>query len=152
MIFAGADGDRVDGGDGNDTLYGDDGDDLMIGGRGSDTMEGGQGSDRFEIGVYMFDGSDPGVAPDVITDLETDPLGHDVLDVSRAFAELGLHFATAQDAIDQGYLRVVSVGNGDALETQVQIAASGHGDGATWTAVAVVGVPSGDVGAWMFDV
>src|SRR5262249_36544237 len=144
VLRGGAGIDYLNGGDDADRLNAGDGDDFLYGGRGTDTMTGGAGADTFMLAREYGDDGQPELPADVITGLETDPAAHDLIDVRHALPRFETPFASAHEAIDQGYLRVVDSDSGDAL-------VQARGDQAdAWQTVGVLqGVSADSVGEWM---
>src|SRR5205823_9376535 len=134
LLGSGGD-DWLAGGAGNDLLNGGDGADTLSGGDGADTLVGGAGIDCFQLAIGLnADGSADGTI-DTIADLETDPAAHDTIDVYDALAYFGVSVASAQDAIAQGYVRVIDDPAG-ADQALVQVSASAGGD--AWQTIAAL--------------
>lgn len=114
--LVGGDGaDRLIGGWGNDTLRGDAGDDIINGGSGDDTLEGGKGLDTLTgswgrdtfVADLNFDGWNPHLsAADVVTDFNPFGWPRDCIDLRLILDKTTFTGTTAQEAYDQGYIRL----------------------------------------------
>lgn len=115
-VEGGAGQDFVSGGAGNDTVRGNDDADVLDGGAGSDRLDGGKGQDTLTGGEgrdYFIAGADDVAwnahshVWDVVTDFN--PYGstdRDCLDLRLVMDQTTFTGTTAQQAYDQGYLRL----------------------------------------------
>jgi Ca2+-binding RTX toxin-like protein len=115
-LEGGAGNDKLYGGNGNDTLRGGDGDDMISGGDGRDVIDGGKGQDTLTGGAgrdFFMARPDDVVWNghssqwDIITDFN--PYGstdRDCIDLRLIMAQTEFTGTTAQEAYEQGYLRL----------------------------------------------
>jgi Ca2+-binding RTX toxin-like protein len=114
-VEGGAGQDFVSGGAGNDTVRGNDDADILDGGAGDDRMDGGKGQDRLTGGEgrdYFI--ANPGDlswnahahAWDVITDFTPGGWPRDCIDLRLIMDATTFTGTTAQQAYDQGYLKL----------------------------------------------
>jgi Ca2+-binding RTX toxin-like protein len=129
-LYGGADNDQLYGQDGDDRIYGGDGDDRLEGGAWQDSLEGGAGIDMLYGGThsdYLAGGSGADrfifKATDVTTSVNADgtvvykhdrDVIHDfsreegdTIDIGSMLLYVAGFNGTAQQAIDQGYLRLI---------------------------------------------
>jgi len=107
FVSGGAGNDTVRGNDDADTLDGGAGTDRMDGGKGRDTLTGGEGRDFFTAGPNDVVWNAHSHAWDVITDFN--PYGstdRDCIDLRQILDQTTFTGTTAQQAHDQGYLRL----------------------------------------------
>ncbi len=107
FVSGGAGNDTVRGNDDADTLDGGAGSDRMDGGKGQDTLTGGEGRDYFSSLPEDLSWNAHSHAWDVITDFN--PYGstdRDCIDLRLIMDQTTFTGTTAQQAYDQGYLRL----------------------------------------------
>jgi len=107
FVSGGAGNDTVRGGDDADILDGGAGSDRIDGGKGMDTLTGGEGRDFFVAGPDDVAWNAHSHAWDVITDFN--PYGstdRDCIDLRLIMDQTSFTGTTAQEAYEQGYLRL----------------------------------------------
>ena len=131
IIMAGDGADVIFGQEGNDVIDAGNGDDVISDGTGADVIIGGRGEDVIRLSddgtgdqiLYetLLDGSDrlEGFDPN------SSALGGDLIDLSDLFDNTGFSGDDVSDALDGGFLEIVSLGADDTL---VQVDADGGGD------------------------
>lgn len=111
--------DVLKGGEGLDTLIGGAGADVLSGNAGNDTLTGGANADTFFFSTESFTGG-PGL--DRITDFDVASDEHDALDIGQLLGSMpNLTGDAYQDAISQGYLILVQLGEAGASDSSTLV-------------------------------
>jgi Ca2+-binding RTX toxin-like protein len=176
-LYGGAGADWLDGGAGDDRLYGGSGSDRLLGegygeAPGVDTLTGGADSDTFVFieaakTLKMISSEIRGQpdylaaisVTDTITDFDTNGLDHDFIDLSHIMGTQSnlAPYGTAQNAIDQGYIRFLQHGTlgqaGFGTYVMVDLNGGSHGDAANnFTIADLQGVAMDQLRASLFIV